>query len=252
MDEGTCLRLAPPRSSELWWLDLGAPLTSQSWRGRSLLPAAPRPPPLLPGLVTHLAISPFVDPRTVSALSLGPPSAPLHFYREIESTASNLIYMRRHTQCQPDRTPIKFLVKTHKWLSACVYGNLSLLLPQQPCSPAPKSFPYDDGTVRAPGKGAPGLPRGLRWGSPGHPSVEGVRRVTVGVGLAGGRCDHLPKPGWGLPYPSCHMSPPLARQQGLPEVLTILPGFGDNRGQVTTPPSDPPFRRVTHLLGPSH
>jgi hypothetical protein len=60
----------------------------------------------------------------------------------------------------------KISSKTQKWLSACVYGNLSLLLPQEPCSLSPKSFPYDDETRWMP----LAMGRGLSWGLWWRPS----------------------------------------------------------------------------------
>lgn len=47
----------------------------------------------------------------------------------------------------------KISSKTHKWLGACVYGNLSLLLPPDPCNQSPKSFPYDGETLWTPAMG---------------------------------------------------------------------------------------------------
>ena len=35
----------------------------------------------------------------------------------------------------------KISSKTHKWLGARVYGNLSLLLPPDPCNPEPQIIP---------------------------------------------------------------------------------------------------------------
>lgn len=134
--------------------------------------------------------------------------------------------------------------KIHKWLSACVYGNLSQLLPQEPHSPSPKSFPHDDELCGTPlamgGRAFFGAYGGDPWVL-SHPAQE-VRMGGGGWGWPDVRCTHLPPPGPHLPV-SGHTAQALG--------ITDHPSFCNDSRKRDALPSDSPSCCVplSRLLG---